>query len=300
LPLRWVAIGHPLSCGGPGCCAGPGWTEWSSGHEGGRGASDDAAVTLLRAVRTGRSCAPTPSTGYSPIGSFLRTWYLVHGPAANSPAPPNTARLGRRYERHAPADDGADAQPPAALPGWGSARPRSAVRSRSCPASACGTPRIQIVRAARDLGERGQRPFPGGGRRIGVGRRLGCSWSWRWPWHPCSLSGSWWLRGVADGGVVVLVDLAAVHVLPLLAIRERYWATWVCSCWCSWASWLWVSAMANHFPRGRACRNPTQVAGPASPRLTAKLTANRADNRGSWRTALDCYIRPELRRCGRR
>lgn len=38
-----------------------------------------------------------------------------------------------------------------------------------------------------------------------------------------------------------------------------------------------------------------------SRRLTAKLTANRRDNRGSRRTALDGYIRRELRRCrGRR
>ena len=36
------------------------------------------------------------------------------------------------------------------------------------------------------------------------------------------------------------------------------------------------------------------------PRLTANLTAKLLDNRGSRRTALDGYIRPELRRCGRR
>jgi hypothetical protein len=38
----------------------------------------------------------------------------------------------------------------------------------------------------------------------------------------------------------------------------------------------------------------------ASPRLTAKLTTKLLDNRGSRRTALDGYTRPELRRCGRR
>ena len=38
----------------------------------------------------------------------------------------------------------------------------------------------------------------------------------------------------------------------------------------------------------------------ASPRLTAKLTANAHDNRGLQRTTVDGYIRPELRRCGRR
>ena len=40
-----------------------------------------------------------------------------------------------------------------------------------------------------------------------------------------------------------------------------------------------------------------QVGGP---QLTANLTANRHDNRGLQRTALDRYIRPELRRCARR
>jgi hypothetical protein len=63
-------------------------------------------------------------------------------------------------------------------------------------------------------------------------------------------------------------------------------------------SWLWLSGMATHLLPGLACLlQPTQVAGPASPRLTAKLTANPADNRGSWRTALDACTRPELRRC---
>jgi hypothetical protein len=62
-----------------------------------------------------------------------------------------------------------------------------------------------------------------------------------------------------------------------------------------------VSAMTNHLSHGLACLlEPTQVAGPAYPWLTAKLTAKPADNRGSWRTPLDGYIRPELRRCGRR
>src|SRR5215207_1116296 len=58
--------------------------------------------------------------------------------------------------------------------------------------------------------------------------------------------------------------------------------------------------MANHLPPGLACQNPTQVAGPASPRLTAKLTAKLADNRDPRRIALDGYIRPDLRRCDRR
>jgi hypothetical protein len=49
-----------------------------------------------------------------------------------------------------------------------------------------------------------------------------------------------------------------------------------------------------------ACRNPIQVAGLASLRLTAKLTANPPYNRGSWRIALDGYIRPELGRRGQR
>ena len=54
-------------------------------------------------------------------------------------------------------------------------------------------------------------------------------------------------------------------------------------------------------PPVRPCLpNLTQVAGPASPQLTAKLTANPPDNRGPQRIALDGYIRPELRRRGRR
>jgi hypothetical protein len=69
-------------------------------------------------------------------------------------------------------------------------------------------------------------------------------------------------------------------------------------------SWLWVSAMANHprrtIPAWPCLPEPTQLPGPGSPRLTAKLTAKPADNRGSWRTTLDGYIRPELRRCDRR
>ena len=74
-PCRWVGLppGIPFRAADPDAVPGPDWTEWSSGHEGGRGASDDAAVTLLRAVRTGRSCGPTPRAGHSPIGSFLRT-----------------------------------------------------------------------------------------------------------------------------------------------------------------------------------------------------------------------------------
>ena len=43
-----------------------------------------------------------------------------------------------------------------------------------------------------------------------------------------------------------------------------------------------------------------RVGGSVSPRLTAKLTANPHDDRGSQRTPLDGYIRPELRRCGGR
>jgi hypothetical protein len=89
-PCRCVGLppGIPFRAADPDAVPGPDWTEWSSGHEGGRGASDDAAVTLLRAVRTRRSCRPTPSAGHSPIGSFLRACYLVHGAEAKSPDPP--------------------------------------------------------------------------------------------------------------------------------------------------------------------------------------------------------------------
>jgi hypothetical protein len=57
----------------------------------------------------------------------------------------------------------------------------------------------------------------------------------------------------------------------------------------------------ERLPPGLACLlEPTQVAGPASPRLTAKLTAKLANNRGPRRTALDGYICPDLCRCDRR
>jgi hypothetical protein len=107
-------------------------------------------------------------------------------------------------------------------PGWGSSRPRSAVRSRSCQCQPVATPRIQAVRAARDLGERGQHPFPGGGRGIGVGRRpswllvgRGCGAS-----RPCSLSGSWW----AEGSWLTTAWLCSwswlVSMCPLLAMPQ--------------------------------------------------------------------------------
>jgi hypothetical protein len=62
-----------------------------------------------------------------------------------------------------------------------------------------------------------------------------------------------------------------------------------------------VSAMATHLPRGLACLlEPARLPVQDPPWLTAKLTAKPADSRGSRRIALDGYIRPELRRCGRR
>jgi hypothetical protein len=59
---------------------------------------------------------------------------------------------------------------------------------------------------------------------------------------------------------------------------------------------------ASHPARVTHGRSPDRVRGAssASPRLTAKLTTKLLDNRGSRRTALDGYTRPELRRCGRR
>src|SRR5918993_6043401 len=98
---------------------------------------------------------------------------------------------------------------------------------------------------------------------------------------------------MADGGVVVLVSwLVSMcsHCWPC----PRYWVTWIWSCRCTWASWLWVSAMANDLPHGLACQNPTQVAGPASPRLTASLTAtpttigSTADGAGRLYPILSC------------
>jgi hypothetical protein len=105
---------------------------------------------------------------------------------------------------------------------------------------------------------------------------------------------------VADGGVVVLVVVAGVHVRPLLAVPQLLGDVGMLVP-VQLGLWLWVSAMANHLPPGLACLlEPTQVAGPGSPRLTAKVTAKLADNRGSWRTTLDAYTHPELRRCDRR
>jgi hypothetical protein len=46
-----------------------------------------------------------------------------------------------------------------------------------------------------------------------------------------------------------------------------------------------------------ACQNPTQIAGPASPRLTAKLTAKPHDTRGPQGMTMDAYTSPELGRC---
>src|SRR5215211_2057212 len=136
-------------------------------------ASDDAVITLLRAVRTGRSWGPTPIAGHSPIGSFLRACYLA--PVTQKPRAqlhPHTAKLGRRHDGHAPTDDGADAQHPATLP------------------------------------------------------RLG---------------------GMVDGGVVVLVSWLVSRCAHCRPCR-RSWVMWVCSCRCTWASWLWVSGMATSLP----------------------------------------------------
>jgi hypothetical protein len=71
-PCRCVGLppGIPFRAADPDAVPGPAWTEWSSGHEGGRGASHDAAVTLLRAVRTGRSCGPTPSAAIVRLDRF--------------------------------------------------------------------------------------------------------------------------------------------------------------------------------------------------------------------------------------
>ena len=51
-------------------------------------------------------------------------------------------------------------------------------------------------------------------------------------------------------------------------------------------------------PEWLACQNLPRLPVRDPSRLTAKLTANRHDTRDSWPTALNGYIRPELRRCG--
>ena len=105
---------------------------------------------------------------------------------------------------------------------------------------------------------------------------------------------------MADGGVVVLVVVAGVHVRPLLAVPQLLGDVGMLVL-VQLGLWLWVSGMATHLPPGFACLlEPTQVPGPASPWLTAKLTANPPDNRGLPRTTVDGYTHPELRRCDRR
>ena len=104
---------------------------------------------------------------------------------------------------------------------------------------------------------------------------------------------------MADGGVVVLVDMAGVHLLPLLAMPQIVGEVGMIVP-------VHLGVMAVGGGHGKPapawpCRpEPAQVAGPASPWLTAKLTANPPDNRRPQRTTLDAYTRPELRRCGRR
>jgi hypothetical protein len=104
---------------------------------------------------------------------------------------------------------------------------------------------------------------------------------------------------MADGGVVVLRAVAGDHVLPLLAMPQILGDVGMLVP-------VHLGVMARGVghgdpPPARPCL-PEFHPGCrlASPRLTAKLTANPADKRGSWRTTLDGYIRPDLRRCDRR
>jgi hypothetical protein len=96
------------------------------------------------------------------------------------------------------------------------------------------------------------------------------------------------------------VVVAGVHVRPLLAVPQLLGDVGMLVP-VQLGLWLWVPGMANHLPPGLVCLlEPSQVAGLASPWLTAKLTANPPDNRGPRRIALDDYICPELRRSGGR
>ena len=69
----------------------------------------------------------------------------------------------------------------------------------------------------------------------------------------------------------------AAHALSAAAHAPRSWVTRVCSCWCTW-------------------RHDGGYPPPDTSRLTAKLTAKPYDHRGPWRTTLDGYRRPELRK----
>jgi hypothetical protein len=105
---------------------------------------------------------------------------------------------------------------------------------------------------------------------------------------------------VADGGVVVLVVGAGVHVLPLLEMPQLLGDVGMLVLVQLGVMARGVSAMATHLPRGLACQNPPRLLVQDPPRLTAKLTANPHDNRGPQGMTMDAYTRPELRRCDRR
>ena len=215
---------------------------------------------------------------------------------------PNTAKLCDDTTATHPPMTGRCAAPGGAAPGGGSSRPRSTVRSHSGQGQPAATPRIQTGRAARDLGEPGQRPFPGGGRndRRRPATRLAAHGRGCGPRAHAPCRGPGGLKGVADGGVVVLVDMAGVHVLPLLAMPQLlgdmgmlvpvHLGVMARGC----RPWQTSSRVAL------PARTPPRLLAQHPPRLTAKLTANPPDNRGPRRTALDGYTRPELRRCGGR
>jgi hypothetical protein len=173
-------------------------------------------------------------------------------------------------------------------PAEGSSRPRSAVRSRSCQCQPAATPRIQTVRAARDLGGRGQHPFPGGSRGIGVGRRLG------------------WLLVVVDAG-----PRAHAPCRGPGGLRGAWLTTaWLCSwswlvsmcpqCWpcrsyrvtCGMVVLVQLGLMAVAVGHGepppvRPCLpEPHPGCRSSIPQLTAKLTANPPDTPGPRRIAL--------------
>jgi hypothetical protein len=105
---------------------------------------------------------------------------------------------------------------------------------------------------------------------------------------------------MADGGMVVLVALSGVHVLPPAGMPPILGDVGMLVP--VHLGVVTVGVGHGDPPPAWPCLPARTRPGCRSsiPRLTAKLTAKSADNRGSRRTTLDGYTRPELRRRDRR
>jgi hypothetical protein len=176
---------------------------------------------------------------------------------------PNTARLGDGTTATHPPMTGPMRGTKRRWPGWGSFTAEVGGSISQLPMSACGDPSNPDSQGRSGPGRTWAAPVPG--RRQGDRRRPATGLAARG--RGCGPRAHAPCRGASAPG--------------------RY------GCGCR----PWRPTSRVVLP---SCRNPTQVAGPASPQLTTKLTANPPDNRGPRQIALDGYIRPELRRCGGR